>query len=160
MNQEVNDSTSQETAVVKITAEHREEILQTISDMSKDATGSRLRYDYKAMSDSELLGMVEYFADEIERNNGLEEEENAEAVKGFELFLTGLMSDYGISQADALRWDMEAEDAPNRGDQDVESYLWSKRIGFGDMAPYKELAKQFETPWEEDEQYEISPDGY
>jgi hypothetical protein len=119
--------------------------------MSKDATGSRLRYDYEAMSDSELLGMVEYFADEIERNNVQEEEENAEAVKGFELFLTGLMSDYGISKADALRWDMEAEDAPNRGDQDVEHYLWSKRIGFGDMAPYKELAKQFETPWEEDE---------
>ena len=150
MNQEI--TTSQETAVISITPEHREEILQTISDMSKDATGSRLRYDYEAMSDAELLSMVEYFADQIDENNMLQASEEAEALAGFETFLTGLMSEYGISKATALRWDMEAEDAPNRCDQDVEHYLWNKRIGFGDMAPYKELAKQFETPWENEDE--------
>ena len=86
----------------------------------------------------------------IDENNDRETKEEAEALAGFETFLTGLMSEYGISKATALRWDMEAEDAPNRGDQDVEHYLWNKRIGFGDMAPYKELAKQFETPYDED----------
>ena len=149
MNQEI--TTSQETAVVSITSAHREEILQTISDMSKDATGCRLRYDYASMSDSELLRWVEYFADEIERNMVLEAEDNAAALKEYEAHLASLMCDYRISKADAVRWDMEAEDASNHGDQDVEHYLFNKRIGFGDMAPYKELVKQFETPWENED---------
>ena len=158
MNQEItrispSTGLAQETAVVvKITPEHREEILQTISDMSKDATGSRLRYDYASMSDSELLQMVEYFADEMDRNMVLEAEDNAAALKEYEAHLASLMCDYSISKADAVRWDMEAEDASNHGDQDVEHYLFNKQIGFGDMAPYKELAKQFETPWENEDE--------
>jgi|TARA_R110000765_G_scaffold417528_1_gene520144 hypothetical protein len=136
MNQEV--ITSQETAPISITPEHREEILQTISDMSKDATGRRLRYNYTSMSDGELLRLVEYFADEIDSNIQIEAENDANALDEYEAHLTSLMSDFSISKADALRWDMEAEDET---DDDVEHYLWKKGIGFSDMAPYKELAK-------------------
>jgi hypothetical protein len=138
INQEI-PTTSQETAV-SITLAHREEILLTISDMSKDATGMRLRYDYANMSDGELLRWVEYFTDEFESNMILEAEDDAAALTKYEARLDALINDHGISKADAIRWDMQAEGMDiNDGAREFEHYLYTLGIAFSDMMPYKEL---------------------
>jgi hypothetical protein len=90
------------------------------------------------MSDAELLRWVEYFADEIERNMVLEAEDNAVALTKYEARLDAMINDHGISKADAIRWDMQAEGIDTL-DGDFEYYLYTLGIGFGDMTPYKEL---------------------
>jgi len=125
--------------MMKMNQEKRDGMLELISDLSKDATGGRLRFDWAAMSDEELQGWWDYLTDEAERTGALEAEHNAAALVEYETRLNAMVKDHGISKADAIRWDMQAEGVTENHEQEFEHYLYKLGLGFGDWAPYKDL---------------------
>jgi len=89
----------------------RHEVLLSISDVSKEAYGYRVRQNYAAMSDDELFATYEHYL-KAASEAALEEVEREEAAKKiWNRHLCNLMNAHGISRRDALRWDMEAEGA-------------------------------------------------
>lgn len=126
---------------MKMNQEKRAGMLELISDLSKDATGGRLRFDWAAMSDKELQRWWDYLTDEAERTGALEAEHNAAALVEYETRLNAMINDHGISKADAIRWDMQAELLWTNtcSEQEFEHYLYKLGLGFGDWAPYMEL---------------------
>ena len=125
--------------MMKLNQDQREGILQMISDLSKDATGARLRFDWTAMSDEELQKWWDYLNDTAVMSRALEAEHNATALVEYEAHLNTMVSDHGISKADAIRWDMQAEGITENHEQEFEHYLYKLGLGFGDWAPYKDL---------------------
>jgi len=51
-----------------------------------------------------------------------------EALIEWELRLEGLQKQFGISEADAIRWDMQAEDYVHVHQQGLEHYFWKKGL--------------------------------
>jgi hypothetical protein len=103
----------------------RHEILLSISDVSKEAYGYRVRRDYAALSDEDLLATYNgYLRDaEIAAREEIEREEAA--TKIWNAHICDLINAHGISRKDALRWDLEAEGA--EGDPSYYCFL----VGIG-----------------------------
>ena len=89
----------------------RESILMSISDASKEAYGFRVRRNYAAMSDEELLDTYNGYCRDITIAIAEEKEREEAAYYAWEAHLSKLMDRYGVSRCDAIRWDMEAEGA-------------------------------------------------
>jgi hypothetical protein len=86
----------------------RDEMLQTISCLSKDAFGFRVRKDWDAMSDEELQSDWDWMVDLSNANDTAERVAMLAAQKRWEIRMNKMVSDFGISFGTALRWDMEA----------------------------------------------------
>lgn len=112
-----------------ITSAERAEMLQVISDLSKDAFGFRVRRDYAAMSDAELVSTWDFFIGEAKRRDEEEHAIETRAAARLRAQLARLQADNGISPADALRWLMDAEGADDWG-----YFLWGMGLGCGDIA--------------------------
>jgi hypothetical protein len=127
---------------------------ELISDLYKEAFGSRPSGDYlrsfdeQSDSDKEsewnsLLSMMEF-------RESSERESEARALETYTARIAGMMNDYGISQATAIRWDMDAFDiqltveADDYGtcDQDIEHYLWRQGLAFSAMPQFVAIIKQ------------------
>ena len=87
----------------------RAEILAIISDLTKDATGSRVRADYAAMTDSELNDTYNYYCDLLKETMLRECISHLQAQKDWELSMQGLMAMGAASFGHAIAWDMQAE---------------------------------------------------
>ena len=104
----------------------RESILMSISDASKEAYGYRVRRNYAALSDEELLDTYNGYCRDIAIAIAEETEREEAATTAWNAHLAELSDRYGISRKDALRWDMEAEGAEN----DPSYYCFLVGIGY------------------------------
>jgi hypothetical protein len=102
-------------------------ILSIISDLTKDATGSRIRLDYQSMTDSELQSTFDFYSDLLEVNEQRESVMRLRAQKDWEQSLERLMSMGATSMAQAIAWDMEAEGV---NDNDYGFYCYLKGLSY------------------------------
>ena len=121
-----------------MTPSERESILQVISDASKDAYGFRVRLDYAAMSDEELQKTYDGYCKTIEEVIVREAQEEDSAWFRFLARIEKMVSDFEITRATAIRWDMEAEDV----NDDVGFYAYKN--GLNTIARANEIKKWME----------------
>lgn len=127
---------------------------ELISDLHKDARGFRPTADFyryfesKTDAEKQIVWdeLVEDLDNEIARRKILQ----AQALEAFTQRINGMVQDYGITRAAALRWDMESFDVDIAGAlaqhgsaaQEIEHYLWNQDIEFSDMPPLvKEISE-------------------
>jgi hypothetical protein len=103
----------------------RNEVLLSISDVSKEAYGYRVRQNYAALSDEELFATYDLYLRDASRAAVEELEREEAATKAWNAHICNLMNAHGISRRDALRWDLEAEGA--KGDPSYYCFL----VGIG-----------------------------
>ena len=109
-----------------LTREARNEMLETISDLSKDAYGYRVRRDYYAMTDSELQETWDFYMRAANDSFELEQRAYVRAEHEWEKHLSALIAAGAGNRATAIRWDMQAEDAGT----DVGYYCFLKGIPY------------------------------
>ena len=109
-------------------SETRAEMLQTISDLSKEAYGFRVRKDFAAMTDAELQHQWDRFLDAADdrETQGIRAEELA--YDKWISHVTSLTRINSVSLATAIRWDMDAEGAHD--DRDIGYYCHVTGIGY------------------------------
>ena len=113
-----------------LTAAERNEMLQTISDLSKEAYGYRVRLDYATMSDAELRDTWDGF---IRAADAAFEQEKVQAARAktiWEEDIQQLIKVGAGDRATAIRWDMEAMDAKNGDQLDAGYYCYLRGIGY------------------------------
>jgi hypothetical protein len=86
----------------------RDYMLQTISDLSKDAYGFRVRLDYAPISDAELAETFDRYAADVEASIAREQIEAATNQANWEKHIYGLIAAGAGNRATAIRWDMAA----------------------------------------------------
>ena len=123
-----------------LTTAERNEMLLTISDLSKDAFGYRVRHDYAAMSDDELQSMWDYFMDAAQEAAHLEAKREREAIAALDAYLVQMMEDHGITYDTAIRWDLQANNVDINDRQDVEYYYWHLNLSFEDIRKFTSFA--------------------
>lgn len=99
----------------------REDILQHISDLTKDATGCRVRLDFAAMTDEELQREYHYWSKAAEEACEQDRRHEAECRVEWEARLARLIETGAGSRATAIRWDMQAMGCDSR---DVDGYCY------------------------------------
>jgi hypothetical protein len=104
----------------------RNEVLNSISDASKEAYGYRVRRDYAALSDEDLFATYEGYLNDASRAAREEAEREEEAKEAWNAHLCRLMHTYGLSRRDALRWDMQA----NGVEGEVRDYCYLLGISY------------------------------
>lgn len=105
----------------------RESMLESISDLSKDALGFRLRKDFAAMSLEELTSEWDYLIDELDRTMKREAEDKAKAEIDFENEVAECIALGAPSREDALRWMMDCE---SDDWYDVDHWAWNRGLLF------------------------------
>ena len=123
-----------------LTTAERNEMLLTISDLSKDAFGYRVRHDYASMSDDELQSMWDYFMDAAQEAAQLEAKREREAIAALDAYLVQMMEDHGITYDTAIRWDLQANNVDINDRQDVEYYYWHLNLSFEDIRKFTSFA--------------------
>lgn len=103
----------------------REEMLMTISDMSKDAFGFRSRKDYSSYNEAELLEEIAYLEVRVMESIDQDKRDEEAAVQSFESEVSTLMVDLKIDRTTAVRWLMQAEDLEP---SEIEHFAWKKGL--------------------------------
>lgn len=113
------------------------------SDMHKDAYGFRPRNGgvHAPTTLAEYDAAFASMQDTIRDDEAEDAKREAAALAKVEDELSALMTDHGLSRADALRWWMEAEgfEPADYGQgraaylQDAEHILWKRGVGYQDM---------------------------
>ena len=109
-----------------LTGEARSEMLETISDLSKEAYGFRIRIDFSAMSDGELQETWDSYLKLADESCEQEKRAYARAEKAWEEHLASLIAAGAGDRATAIRWDLQAENADN----DAGYYCFLKGIPY------------------------------
>jgi hypothetical protein len=117
-----------------LTAAERNEMLNLMSDLSKEAYGFRVRKDYTNCSDDEIQADWNYYHETATRRWTEEARQEAAALAEWKARINQLCADHGIKRHTAVKWDMEAMD----NEEDFEHYLWKCGI---DLRLTGELAK-------------------
>ena len=112
-----------------LTAAERAEMLLTISDLTKEAFGFRIRKDYGAMTDAELKDEWDYLISVAERRAEEERTEEAAALKVWNTRINNMVNDFGIDVATAVRWDMQAMDCEFGG---FDYYIWECGVNYSE----------------------------
>lgn len=98
--------------------------LSAYSDLFKDVNGFRPRGQLLQFESMEEYNRVmDRLVEDLEQNMADEARREAEALKVLNARLAQMQADYGISRADALRWDMQAD-----GEEDLDFYLWKQGL--------------------------------
>ncbi len=103
----------------------RHDILMSISDVSKDAYGYRVRLDYNSMSDAELQNVWDSTLRAAQRSVDEENERIERAEAELKVRLQSYITMGAETLKDAIRWDMESVKADN--DTDYYAYLIGAR---------------------------------
>lgn len=103
----------------------KDDLYQFISDVSKSATGCRMRYDISEMSIAELEELCTYWGEASDRAVERERKEQEEAVARFEARVTNIIECGAGDRETALRWIRDAQDEFDRmyGDEYLEYSL-------------------------------------
>lgn len=88
----------------------RIEVLQNISDLSKEVYGFRMRLNYSAMADAELEETWNNYIDMLEEVTAREKDVQAKMFQKWTSHINDLMVSNNIDKATALRWDLQAMD--------------------------------------------------
>ncbi len=116
--------------------QERNEMLKLISDLSKAATGSRLRYDYAGMSDEELQQTWDYYIREVEASELRDADAHARNWDNYVAYINEMCSDHLIDRPTAIRWDMQAE---NIEEYDIGFYAYQKGLSSKQEADIKQM---------------------
>jgi hypothetical protein len=103
---------------------NRAEVLMSISDVSKEAYGFRIRHNFAAMADEELFDLYDRYLRDAQIEALAEVERETIAKKAWNDRICNLMNRFGISRKDALRWDLQAEGCDAQGPYGVEDYCY------------------------------------
>jgi hypothetical protein len=123
----------------------KDELYSAVSDLSKSATGSRMRYDISDMSVAELDELVEYWGEASERACEEEREREHDAMVRFEATVMNLIACGAGDRATAIRWIREGQDEFDRmyGDERLRwSYglPWNYDFDHGDQLFFERQA--------------------
>jgi hypothetical protein len=125
----------------------REEMLLTMSDLSKDAFGFRVRLDYDAMSDAELTETWDYYIDELDRTMKRDEERKKEAMIDYEKEITEVIALGANSRKRALLWMLDSKDGElPMCEFDIEHWMYNRGL-LGEDKIKKELAAALKDIW-------------
>jgi hypothetical protein len=123
-----------------ITAQERQDILQTISDFHKDAYGFRPRgIDYHSMSDVELEACCDEYSKALQERN---QEEASQLAISFEEYNKEIKTliDNGSATDRVSAIKVMTEGMKFYHEQDVEYFLWNKGVLFHETR--KELLEE------------------
>jgi hypothetical protein len=99
----------------------REAILEIISDLTKSATGMRIRKDFAAMGDEELQNEFDYWAKASEEACEQDRRHEARCKVEWEARLADIIKAGAGDRVTAIRWDMQAMGCDAR---DVDGYCY------------------------------------
>jgi len=108
--------------------EDRNQMLQIISDLSKEAYGFRVRKDFAAMSDEDLQSEWNYYIDTAEDRRTQEVHHEEFLYEKWFSHVVNISTINSVSLATAIRWDMDAEGAHD--DRDIGYYCYVTGIGY------------------------------
>lgn len=103
-----------------MTPQEREEMLNLMSDLSKEAYGFRVRKDYTGVSDEEVQADWDYYITAADRRWAEEQEREEHCLANWKARINQLCEDHNIDRHTAVKWDMQAMD----NEEDFEHYLW------------------------------------
>jgi hypothetical protein len=123
---------------------------ELISDLFKDATGSRpdaaFFNAFQAQTEAEKAVQWNYLCDMLTAREADDRVCEAEALMVLNNRLAGMMADYDIDMATAMRWDMETfeivalSDMPQgQREQEIEYYLFNQGIAINKWPFYVTL---------------------
>jgi hypothetical protein len=125
----------------------REEMLHTISDLSKDAWGHRVRMDYAAMSDEELTDAWDGFLDELDRAERVRAVLLEEAMIDYEKEITEVIALGAGSRKRALLWMLDSVDGElPMNEFEVEHWMYNRGL-LGEDKIKKELIAALKGIW-------------
>lgn len=107
--------------------EQKETLYSAISDMSKDATGHRVRFDYMSYTVEQLKKEFIYWEGQVIESIDRDRREQATAQKYWDAIISKMMSVAKCSRAKAIKWDFEAHDCMD-ADQYCYEYGMSYRL--------------------------------
>ena len=125
-----------------LTTAERNQMLQVISDLSKDAYGYRVRRDYGSMSDEELESNWNHFMDIALERAAIENEREQRAFDDYDARLVGMMAKHGIAYDTAVRWDLQAHGIDTTNTQDIEFYFWDLHLDFHAIRKYTSMVME------------------
>jgi hypothetical protein len=126
---------------------------ELISDLYKDTYGVRPSASFLAAFDeqpaAEQANAWCRLYDEFEERETQGRKDEALALATYNARIDGMMSDYGIDQPTAIRWDMDSFEVDlstamsehGNVDQEIEHYLWNQGVAFYDMPPLVTVIK-------------------
>lgn len=106
----------------------RNDLLNIMSDMHKDAYGFRPRHiNYDAFTDAELEAECDSYQEEIIKGQDLEAKQLAEDLKAFDELINKTIELGAGNRKTALRWIVDGAN-----DWDAEAIVWNMGILFSD----------------------------
>ena len=125
---------------------------ELISDLYKDVTGSRpdtAFFDaFQAQTEVDKATQWNTLCDMLADREAQTREDEADAQLLFNNRMAGMMADYSIDWATALRWDMESfdtmllpriQESTAQHEQEIEHYLFQQGIAPAEWPPYVAL---------------------
>lgn len=115
---------------------------ELISDLHKDARGFRPGAAYMEMFNekpyAEQQGVWDALCEELAEREARDRQNELTAQRTYEVRIAGMMSDYSISRADAMRWIIEADEVDIAGaleqhgdaSQEIEHFFYNQGIAF------------------------------
>lgn len=104
----------------------RDQLIQSISDLSKDVNGFRDRRNYSILTDSELIQLRDSYSDllvtEIARENAM----YLESQRRWEKWIAELIECGAGTRRNAIRWDMSAQECSG----DVAHYCYTVGLAY------------------------------
>ena len=100
---------------------NREMALQTISDLTKEVLGFRLRKAWHEMNDTQLEREYNHYLTMSEKAVELENQRRNDAKSAHDDDISRIMQDFNVDYSTAIKWDMESYDT-----DDMDYYLYLK----------------------------------
>lgn len=111
--------------------EQRNELISMISDMTKDAYGFRVHYDFDNVTDTELMARFEELQKYVDASIQKETEEEGKALDHFNFLINNIADEHNVSYDDAVRWMLQADDLPFT-ENALDQLLWSYGVSYAD----------------------------
>jgi hypothetical protein len=123
---------------------------ELISDLYKDAIGVRpdaAFFDaFNAQNETDKAAQWTHLCDMLTQREADDRSVESDARLVFNNRLAGMMADYSIDMATALKWDMDAfcgtsltAIVPELRAQEIEHYLWKQGIAFDQFKFYVDI---------------------
>ena len=108
----------------KVTSDNRDEVLNVISDIYKEAYGIRPRHiDYSTWTNEELTGELECLSKVCQDNEDWEEMQAAAAYDEYEMAISKLIGVGAEDRPQAIKWLWDADDP-----MDVDHFMYNRGL--------------------------------